>query len=293
MRSAVEREKLHREAARRWGRLARAHPELAETIAAGRGLVALYIDHLPPAPHLALTPTAAREKLAAGVPLLADESLDFDLPALRRFLAALCTWVAGQPTNAEAGGRLGRMVVSGALDAEELLAAALADDAAALAASAQRLAVPETLVHSLAGFLASAALMGAARALAPMLAGPASSWGEATCPICGGFPLLAEHWGTEGQRALRCATCGTGWRYARNRCAGCGSDDQGAQHYLAAEGHEEKYRVDLCDHCHRYLKSCTSFAPTLAELLAIEDTALLYLEEEAQRRGYAPVGRAT
>jgi FdhE protein len=103
---------------------------------------------------------------------------------------------------------------------------------------------------------------------------------------------LAEHWGTEGQRALRCSTCGTGWHYARNRCAGCGGDDPGAQHYLAAEGHEEKYRVELCDHCRRYLTSCTNFAPTPAELLAIEDTALLHLAEEAQRRGYTPAGRA-
>jgi FdhE protein len=293
MRSTADREKLHREATRRWDRLARLHPELEATIAAGRGLVALYVDHLPPAPPLALTPDAARAKLATGVPLLEDEPLDFDPLALRQFLAALCAWATGQPDLAGDGKRLGRAVASGALDPEDLLGAALAGDDAVLAASAQRLAVSDALLRSLAGFLVSAALMGVARDLAPLLTGEGIAWDEAHCPVCGGTPLLAEHWGTEGQRALRCAICGVGWRYARNRCAGCGNDDPATQHYLAAEGQEEKYRIDLCDRCHSYLKSCTSFAPTPAELLAIEDAALLHLEEEARRRGFSPVGRVS
>jgi formate dehydrogenase maturation protein FdhE len=57
-------------------------------------------------------------------------------------------------------------------------------------------------------------------------------------------------------------------------------------HYIAAEGEGEKYRVDLCDHCHGYLKSVTAFAPTPPELLTIEDAALLHLDEAARERGY-------
>lgn len=294
MRSAVEREKLHREAERRWTKLGRDHPELAATIAAGRGLVALYIDQLPPAPPLALTPGAARAKLAAGVPLLADESLDFDLPALRRFLVALCAWASEQPERAisrqDDGERLARAVASGDLAADELLAVVLAGDSADLEPIALRLAVSGELLRSLAGFLVSAALMAAARDLAPLLTLAGAAWGEARCPVCEGLPLLAEHQGSEGQRVLRCATCGAGWRFPRNRCAHCGTDEPGAQHYLAAEGTEEKYRVDLCDRCHRYLKSVTAFAPTPAELLAIDDAAMLHLEVAARERGYQPVG---
>lgn len=291
MRSAADREKLHREAARRWERVGRDHPELAATIAAGRGIVALYIDHPLTAPPLALTAEAARAKLAAGVPLLADEQLDFEPPALRRFLAALCTWAAEQPDRASEGARLGRAVASGDLAAEVLLGAALAGDNAALDALAGRLAVPGDLLRSLAGILASAALMGAARDLAPLLTSNDAVWDKARCPICGGAPLLAEDTGSEGRRSPRCATCGAGWRFARGRCAGCGTDDPAARHYLAAEGREEKYRVDLCDRCHGYLKSLTAFAPTAPELLAIEDAALLHLEAAARERGYHPVGR--
>lgn len=291
MPSAAEREKLRREAERRWARLGRDHPELAATIAAGRGIVALYIDHLPPAPPLALTPEAARGKLAAGVPLLADESLDFDLPALRRFLGGLCAWAQAQPARAADGARLGRAVASGDLAADALLAAVLAGDDATLEANAQRLTVPIALLRTLAGFLASAALLTVGRDLAPLLSGEGVTWGGARCPLCGGLPLLAEHQGSEGRRVLRCATCGAGWRFARNRCAGCGDDDPAAQHYLAAEGREEKYRVELCDRCRGYLKSVTAFAPTPAELLTIDDAAMLHLEAAARERGYRPVGR--
>jgi FdhE protein len=90
---------------------------------------------------------------------------------------------------------------------------------------------------------------------------------------------------------LRCATCGAGWRVARSRCAGCGTDDPSALHYLAPEGREEKYRVELCDRCHSYLKSTTTFAPTPPELLAIEDAGLLHLETAARERGYRAVRR--
>lgn len=291
MRSLADREKLRREAERRWSRVAGAHPELAETIAAGRGIVALFIDELPPAPPLALTLEAARHKLAAGVPLLADEALDFEHAALRRFLAALCAWAAEQPDRAEDGARLGRAVEGGELDATELLETALVDDETTLGALALRLNVPDDLLRSLAGFLASAVLLGVARDLASLLATEVGVWNEPICPVCGGLPLLGEYQGSAGQRVLRCATCGAGWPFARNRCAGCGTTEPGAQRYLAAEGWEEKYRVDLCDRCLGYLKSVTTFAATPAELLAIEDTAMLHLELAARERGYHPAGR--
>jgi FdhE protein len=292
MPSPSGREKLHREADRRWARLARDHPELDATIAAGRGIVALYIDCLPPAPPLGLSPERAREKLAAGVPLLDDESLDLDLPAVRHFFARLCDWARAQPDRAADGEKLGVAVASGDLDAADLLAATLAGDDAALGAMARRCDVDGDLLRSLAGFLASAVLMDPARELTALLAREGIAWDGSGCPVCGGVPLLAEHQGSEGQRMLRCATCGAGWRFVRSRCVNCGTDDPDALHYLAAEGREEKYRVDLCDRCRSYLKSTTSFAPTPPELLAIEDAALLHLEAVARERGYHPTGRA-
>src|SRR3712207_8714410 len=86
----ARREKLRKEADRRWQKLAREHPELETTIAFGRGLVARYIDDLPRAAPVTLSADETREKLAAGVPLLEGLELDLDLPGIRRFFVGLC-----------------------------------------------------------------------------------------------------------------------------------------------------------------------------------------------------------
>lgn len=289
-RGEAERAKLHKEAERRWQKLGREHPELADTIAFGRGLVARYIDELPAAGRIALTPEAAREKLAAGIPLLEDEDLDLDLPGIRAFFSSLCLWAGEQPDLADGAYRVRRAIWRGDLVVDDLVGAALAGDEGKITATADRIGVLPTLLQTLTGFTVSAALMETARGLEPLLSDEADDgggrWLEGICPICGGPALLAELQGSEGRRVLRCAACGGGWRIARSRCPHCGNDDARTQHYLAAEGEAEKYRVEMCDRCHGFIKSVTSFAPTPAELLTIEDAAMLHLDAAARERGY-------
>ena len=43
-------------------------------------------------------------------------------------------------------------------------------------------------------------------------------WQQGYCPICGGWPLLAELRGIELAQYLRCAACGSGWRSRRMFC---------------------------------------------------------------------------
>lgn len=277
--------KLHIEAERRWKRVEQDHPELAETITFGRGLVTLYIDEIPQTDVAALTAEQAREKLAAGIPLLEGEDLDLDLPRLQQFFIRLCALASQQPDMASAE-RLRAAIADGSCAVEALLTPALAEDTAALDDIAAKLAIDAAQLQTLTGFLVSAALMGLARAYAPLLREAQTPWEEADCPICGGPPLLAELQGSSGERQLRCAACGAGWRTLVNRCAHCGTTEGKALHYLAMEGREEKYRVDLCERCHGYVKSVTSFAPTPAELLTIEDAATLYLDAAARERGY-------
>lgn len=285
MEMETRRQKLRQEAERRWRKLGQEHPELENTIAFGRGLVTRYIDDLPRAAPVALAPEAARAKLAAGTPLLEEQDLDLDLRGSRRFFRSLCPWVGAQGEFAADARTLEAEVLANDRFVDELLSASLAGDDAAIAATAERLGVSLTLLQSLVGFTMSAALMETARALAPLLEGV--SWERNFCPVCGGPPLLAELQGSEGQRMLRCATCGASWKFPRTRCVHCESDDPKAQHYFSVDGEGEKYRVEVCDRCHGYLKSVTSFAPTSAELLTIEDAALLHLDEVAKERGYS------
>jgi formate dehydrogenase maturation protein FdhE len=45
-------------------------------------------------------------------------------------------------------------------------------------------------------------------------------------------------------------------------------------------------RIEACDKCKSYLKVISSFAPTPADMLAIEDLATLSLDYIAEERGY-------
>ncbi len=286
--SSNDRQHLHAEAEWRWRKLGQDHPDLVETIAFGRGLVKLYINELPAAGVIALTPEAAREKLAAGVPLLEEEDVQFDLPGIQRFFYRLCSWAGGQPDLAAGGDRLQRALITEDLRVEDLLDAALNGDDEQLAAVAERFSVPLEMVQTLVGFTVSAALLETGRALEPLLATVGATWAQPTCPICGGPPLLAELVGSEETRLLRCAACGVGWHGEPDRCVHCGFADEGALHTLP-EGHPDAAnRLELCDNCHSYLKIAAVTAPTPAELLTIVDTAFLPLDAVARERGYAP-----
>ena len=302
----ARREKLRKEAERRWQKLAREHPELETTIAFGRGLVARYIDDLPRAAPVTISVDEAREKLTAGVPLLEGLELDLDLPGIRRFFVGLCAWVregseaSGQADEGSVGAGetewIEESIRTGTLVVDDLVAASLAGEDGAIEAAAAEIEVSPVLLRTLTGFTVSAGLMETARALQPVLdeaLRDGVEWLAGSCPVCGGAPLLAELQGSEGQRVLRCAACGAGWKYPRTRCAHCGNQDQRTLHYLATEEQAEKYRVDLCDRCHGYLKSVTSFEPTPAELLTIEDAAMLHLEATARERGYSNEVRMT
>lgn len=287
-RTPRERQDLHREAERRWAQLAREQPALAETIAFGRGLVALYIDDLPTAARVDLAPEAARAKLAAGRPLLEDEEIDLDLPGLRHFFFRLCSWAGQQPELAAGGDRLQRALMAEELSITELLGVALGGDLALLDDLAARLDVEPIMIQTLTGFTVSAALMGTARVLAPLATEGGTTWAQPLCPICGGRPLYAEFHEGGAVQILRCAACGVGWSHPRDRCVHCGNADHWTRQSLAMAAGTEEHRLDFCDRCHGYVKIVIDPAATPPELLTIQDAALLHLDAVAQEQGYAP-----
>lgn len=286
--STMSRDALRQEADRRWYKLGREHPELEEDnkLTFGRGLVERYIDELPAAADVKLDVAEARAKLGAGTPLLEDVDLRLDLRGARRFFRSLCGWAMEQPALRPDAQRLERAVLADEHFVDRLMTESLAGNEPAIQAEAEKLGADITVLKSLTGFTVSAALMETARSLEGVRNEAGVEWHEAYCPVCGGPPLLSELQGSEGLRHLRCASCGAGWPFSHTTCVHCGSVDDRAQHYLSAEGQAGKYRVDVCDHCHGYLKSVTNFAPTPSELLTIEDMALLHLDAVATARGY-------
>ncbi|MBI4735525.1 MAG: formate dehydrogenase accessory protein FdhE, partial [candidate division NC10 bacterium] len=111
-------------------------------------------------------------------------------------------------------------------------------------------------------------------------------WDRAICPICGSVPSLAELRGEPGLRYLRCALCEAGWRVPRLRCPFCGTTDHTQLRYLTIED-TPGMRLDLCDACHRYLK--TRIAPrgeAEADTFG-RDLATLPLDALAWDQGFA------
>ena len=112
-----------------------------------------------------------------------------------------------------------------------------------------------------------------------------SKWSEGYCPICGKEPKIGEIKEEEGARFLFCNQCGIEWPFLRIKCPFCGNEEQQTLAYFTVED-DERYRVDVCNECKRYIK-IVDFRETKEEPnLDIEDITTLHLDILATEEGY-------
>jgi len=112
-----------------------------------------------------------------------------------------------------------------------------------------------------------------------------SKWSEGYCPICGKEPKIGEIKEDEGARFLFCNQCGIEWPFLRIKCPFCGNEEQQTLAYFTVED-DERYRVDVCNECKRYIK-IVDFRETKEEPnLDIEDITTLHLDILATEEGY-------
>jgi len=112
-----------------------------------------------------------------------------------------------------------------------------------------------------------------------------SNWSEGYCPICGKEPKIGEIRGEEGKRYLFCHQCGFKWHFHRIKCPFCGNEEQHSLAYFEVEG-EERYRVDVCNKCRRYIKTVELPKSSEEPNLDVEDIATLHLDMIAYAEGY-------
>ena len=112
-----------------------------------------------------------------------------------------------------------------------------------------------------------------------------AGWTEGYCPICGREPKIGEIRDEEGSRYLFCNQCGFEWNYLRIKCPFCGNEEQQSLAYFAIEG-DERYRVDVCNECKRYIKIVDFRKGEQRADLDIEDIATLHLDMLANDEGY-------
>ncbi|HQN70276.1 MAG TPA: formate dehydrogenase accessory protein FdhE [Smithella sp.] len=113
-----------------------------------------------------------------------------------------------------------------------------------------------------------------------------SDWTEGYCPICGKEPKIGEiRKDEEGKRYLFCHQCGFKWYFHRIKCPFCGNDEQQSLAYFEVEG-EERYRVDVCNKCWRYIKTVELPKFSDEPNMDVEDIATLHLDMIAYDEGY-------
>lgn len=109
-------------------------------------------------------------------------------------------------------------------------------------------------------------------------------WLKGYCPICGSAPIFSILEG-EGARSLICSFCWHSWSVKRVYCPFCDSSDNKDLHYLYSE-EEKELRVDLCDKCHKYLKTLDARQADRLIYPPLEQVSTLHLDIKAREEGF-------
>jgi FdhE protein len=223
--------------------------------------------------------TTLRAERAPGAPLLAGARIPIDSAFAERWVRRVVA-LAGE-AGPEAASL--RVAAAGALDPLGLLEAAVNMDGAGLEAIADKLGVdPDALATAAA--LAAMPLLQALRRRFGAAVDP--RWSEGICPVCGGWPLLAELRGLERARRLRCGRCGGDWAQPGIRCPYCGVTGHEARAALVSEQDGEARKVETCAACRGYLKLVSTLHAWAGDEVALADLAAVDLDLVALEREY-------
>jgi FdhE protein len=215
-------------------------------------------------------------------PLLAGATVVVQAPRLRRWLVTLLERAAG------GGGPAGSLAdAARAADTERLATlfeAGLAQDAERVVALADSLGADAGALQAVAAVAPVPLLRACAERWATQVP---PTWRAGYCPVCGGWPLLAEARGLERARCLRCLRCAADWDTAWLRCPYCDTTEHERLGALVPDGTPETRRVETCDVCRGYLKTITTLAPMAADELGLLDLTTVELDVAATAEGYA------
>ena len=221
---------------------------------------------------------APQHPAASGEPLLSGTSIRIAPGPVRR-------WVHRAMTIAGAGASAMPFVdalADGRLEPVALLESALAGDADRLDLLARGAGDDHGVLRVVAPIVAMPILHACRQAWTPLVS---AAWAEGYCPICGGWPALAEARGLDSQRRLRCGRCGGDWRTERLRCPFCGERGHENLGSLTSEGPGQQ-SVDVCERCRHYIKAVTTLAPIRPQHVFLQDLATLVLDVIALARGF-------
>ena len=178
---------------------------------------------------------------------------------------------------------LARRVTAGRLDALLLFESAMSQDVDRFHEVALADKDYHGLLRGLASLIAMPMLQSCRRVWAERVP---TDWAYGFCPICGGWPALAEKRGLDGARHLRCGCCGGDWRTEWLRCPFCGEANHEKLGSLVSPDKLEQKTIEVCDRCSGYVKIMTILSAIRPEYVVLQDLATLVLDIAALERGY-------
>ena len=228
-----------------------------------------------------LQETKAREKL----PLVAIEEFIYDASESNRLFLTLCQLAhEANPQLSKAADAIQKAVET-TLKPDALFAGLLDGNEALFENMAGELGIEKPVL----GFFTYNSLKPSLAACADQLAvylDPNNPWLQGYCPICGSAPTLSIL-ESEGQRALVCGFCWHSWSAKRVFCPYCSCSQNKDLHYFYSE-EEKDSRVDLCDKCKKYIKTCDTRNISRLIYPPLEHIATMHLDIKAQEMGFEP-----
>jgi FdhE protein len=223
----------------------------------------------------------AREKL----PLIGIEAFVYDERESAKLFLNLCQLAAtANPELAAAAGVI-LNAVEKTIKTEELFAGLLNGNEALFENTANALEIEKPVL----GFFTYNSLKPSLGACADQLAvylNQNEPWLQGYCPICGNPPILSIL-EDEGRRKLVCSFCWHLWSAKRIHCPYCDSSQNKDLHYFYSE-EEKDTRVDLCDHCKKYIKTFDTRKRERLIYPPLEQISTIHLDIKAQEMGFKP-----
>ena len=138
----------------------------------------------------------------------------------------------------------------------------------------------EKIVETASGLVLAPYLQLACEWIQPRI--PPDSWHREHCPVCGGKPSFAALTSDTGPRTLLCPRCFGEWSYNRIGCPFCNAKDY-QTYYPSDDG---RYRLYVCELCHRYLKTADARERGLDLCLPVANLVTVSMDLAAQGKGY-------
>jgi FdhE protein len=216
-----------------------------------------------------------------GFPLMRKEDFPLDVEASIRLFRSLCR--IGKAANPHMAGQVEKirdLLGKKKIDLKKLFDGGVKEE------TIGQFAAEAGLDETILSFFLQSSIRPSIEAGVEQLRGEIDpeTWRKGHCPACGSLPALSLLKGEEGRRYLLCSFCGYQWRTDRLSCPACDNKDQESLGYFCGEG-EEAFRIDLCDRCHRYIKTI-DYRNLEESDPSLEDLATLHLDLLAFDKGY-------